>query len=139
MIQQADMMFSGGAVAVVTDGHRVEVNDHGVIIAGAERLELPNPRKSWKGLPSVEIEVALTPSGWAWSAGYWFGNGGAGGPLSIEPTKWHPHEPTREAALQAAREHLIEAIEGFRGRGDRRDRDPAIARALAWLRAGMKP
>lgn len=77
-------------------------NAHGVYTP-TETLELPNPRKGWRGCPLAEIRLLALPDGWRSATGSSLSNGaGHGSPLMLRDT---PH-PTRDAAIAAAAARL---------------------------------
>lgn len=112
MWQQA-LDLNGGAMIhhATATAVPVEVNEHGVILAGFERWALPHYRRGWQGSPIADIEVAQVPAGWTWATSMWLSQGGCSSPLCLE-TKWRV-EPTREEAFLAAKAHLARDLVNY--------------------------
>lgn len=128
--EQGSLWLSGGIVGRTIEGRRIEVNDHGVIVGGAEKFILPNPRKGWRGCNAAEIAIAPVPNGWAWATSYHFTNEGCSSPLTLADGPFHRHAGTREQALVLAIDSLRDQVTASIRRCGR---DRAAAATLAWL------
>ncbi|AYJ85764.1 hypothetical protein D3Y57_06995 [Sphingomonas paeninsulae] len=98
-------------------------NDCGVYTPH-ETLELPMPRKGWRGMPLADIDLVQTPEGWRSCFGYQFMTGdccGRGSPLTDHDRAF----PTRELAVS----HSATALRKIAAR--RADREAKLV--LEWL------
>lgn len=106
MIYQSELRLEHGGRIMRAGDYTVLLNDHGVIVDGAEHLECPHPRRGWQGCPPVEIRLCQTPAGWAWAVSWMFAAGGCGEPL-LPAGIGHDPEPTRDDAIAAAVHRLL--------------------------------
>lgn len=86
-------------------------NEHGVY-RPTEVLELPMPRKGWRGSPLAEIRLCHIEQGWIWATGYNCPASGGGSPLHVPSDTRAPSarllQPTRAAAIAAAARYLCD-------------------------------
>lgn len=130
---QGELTLADGALVVRAGCYEVLVNDHGVVVDGAETLSCPHPRKGWLGVPPAEIQLCQVPGGWSWAVSCHFPLGGMGEPL-FPNDRGHELEPTREAAIAAALDRLELELRGYlRMRGFGPSRETRAARA--WMQS----
>jgi len=96
-------------------------------------LELPNPRKGWRGLPLAAVQVGeYRPGRWIWAASFSLTCGeGSTMPLG----RWndsprHHESPTEDAAIAEAFAHLLRKVDQAR-----RPDDKSIPAIRAWAAA----
>lgn len=96
-------------------------------------LELPNPRKGWKGLPLAAVQVGeYRPGRWIWAASFSLTCGeGSTMPLGRWNDSPRHHEcESEEAALAAAFEQVLRKVDQAR-----RPDDKSIPAIRAWAAA----
>lgn len=104
------------------------LNEHGVYSAD-EVLQLPMPRKGWRGCSLAEIRLAKCDDGWRSATAFQLLKGdcwGSCGPISARD----PAHATREGAVETASAHLRARL------ADREGPDPRAI--MAWL-DGLQP
>ncbi len=96
-------------------------------------LELPNPRKGWRGAPFASVQVGeYRPGRWIWATSICLSSGeGGSSPLG----RWsdspiHDECASEDAALAAAFAHLLRKVEQAR-----RPDDKAIPAIRPWVAA----
>lgn len=84
-------------------------NEHGVYEAD-EALELPRPRKGWRGGPIAEIRLADLGTHWIWATGFQMWGGDMWGSSSPLMDSEAYRAPTRQAAIDLASEQLRKSL-----------------------------
>ena len=131
--EQVPLDLRGGRVPYARVGS-LEVNEHGVVVGGHEVLSCLRTGK-WEGVPIAELRVAPNPyrPGWIWAYSYSLPHGGEAHPLCVDGPL-HQAEPSREAAVEAARVAVARGLSRYLDC----HRPGPESRALAdWLKKGF--